>query len=115
MTNPYESAAESTNATKPTGENMDQAPRTSGRLDQVAYVFISVGYFLTVIGIFLFAILFIFIMIMGLYSMIMGGVMPWVEVVMIMFQGFCSVLYLGVTWAILRTLRIVAKKHCLES
>lgn len=109
MTNPYESVA-GPNSTQPNGSLTHKA----GKLDLLAYRFISVGYFLTLIGIILAILIFLPFLLLG--TMMSGfGAPGLIEVIIVLGQCFFTALYMGITWAVLRTLRIVAKKHCEES
>ena len=109
VTNPYESVA-GPNSTQPNGTLTHKA----GKLDLLAYRFISVGYFLTLIGIILAILILLPLLLLGTMMSGFGSAGP-IEVILVLGQIFFTALYMGITWAVLRTLRIVAKKHCEES
>ena len=108
VTNPYESVA-GPNSTQPNGTLTHKA----GKLDLLAYRFISVGYILTLIGIIL-AIPLLSLLLLGTMMSGFGFAGP-IEVIIVLVQCFFTALYMGITWAVLRMLRVVAKKHCEES
>lgn len=80
----------------------------AGALDQMAYTFLSVGYLLLLIAIFI-GLLFSPFLLWGMLSVLPGT--GGVDIFFVVIQIFFTVLYTGVSWATLRTLRIVAKER----